>query len=204
MDNRRWQFAWNNWPWFLVTCEAGTIWKSESESFTFHKSDIKASEWHQSLFVRKGVHGHLSNSKKLRFHFSFNSITFVVPNVARRTMLFHLLLTTLVPFTLSIECLQCSSQYELDCADPVKRFCPDNNALSVDFYLIYCVNFAAAKDSVIRVSTLGARQAVSLWKTGSDKYLFPQLFTFYKYLFSQTLFTFWTVFLQGILDTQLQ
>ena len=48
----------------------------------------------------------------------------------------------------------------------------------LDFYFIYCVNFAAAKDSVIRVSTLGARQAVSLWKTGSDKYLFPQLFTF--------------------------
>ena len=124
------------------------------------------------------------NSKKLRFNFSFNLI-----NVARRTMLFLLLLTSLVPFTLSIECLQCSSQYDLDCADPVKRFCPDN-ALSVDFYFIYCVNFAAAKDSVIRVSTLGARQAVSLWKTGFDKYLFPQLFTFYKYLFSQTLFTF--------------
>ena len=102
----------------------------------------------------------------------------VVPNVARRTMLFLLLLTSLVPFTLSIECLQCSSQYELDCADPVERFCPDNNALSVDFYFIYCVNFAAAKDSVIRVSTLGARQAVSLWKTGFDKYLFPQIFIF--------------------------
>ena len=119
----------------------------------------------------------------------------VVPNVARRTMLFLLLLTSLVPFTLSIECLQCSSQYELDCADPVKRFCPDNNALSVDFYFIYCVNFAAAKDSVTRVSTLGARQAVSLWKTGFDKYLFPQLFVFtnicfHKYLYSQTLFTF--------------
>ena len=115
---------------------------------------------------------------------------YAVPNVARRTMLFPLLLTSLVPFTLSIECLQCSSQYELDCADPVKRFRPDNDALSVDFYLIYCVNFAAAKDSVTRVSTLGARQAVSLWKTGFDKYLFPQLLIFYKYLFSQTLFIF--------------
>ena len=56
--------------------------------------------------------------------------------------------------------------------------------------IINCANFAAAKDSVTRVSTLGARQAVSLWKTGFDKYLFPQLFTFYKFLFSQTLFTF--------------
>ena len=148
-----------------------------------HQSDIRACSLEKEFMVI------CQNSKKLRFHFSFNSITFVVPNVARRTMLFHLLLTTLVPFTLSIECLQCSSQYELDCADPVKRFCPDN-ALSVDFYFIYCVNFAAAKDSVIRVSTLGARQAVSLWKTGFDQHLFPQLFTFYKSLFSQTLFTF--------------
>ena len=57
--------------------------------------------------------------------------------------------------------------------------------------IINCANFAVAKDSVTRVSTLGARQAVSLWKTGFDKYLFPQLFVFtnicfQKYLYSHT------------------